>query len=118
MSGNTLATPDAGASKVLYRAVGAEWTCGDVDTALGEGWDLCPGDQGLAIRKCPDGPEFSSDAAAVDHVKARAARGSDVHRRALTIHLAAHATAGTSDQSARLGKGARSWWPWVSSCRF
>jgi len=60
-----------------------DWTMEDSRAASLEQWDVCQTGRRWKICRMDGWP----DDAAVDHVRQRAAAGSELHLRALTIHL-------------------------------
>jgi len=69
-----------------------KWSDADSAAATAEGWNIFDSDErGLEIERidCPDDrdePAFDCDDAAVAHCVRRAAEGSEMHKRALTIY--------------------------------
>lgn len=59
-----------------------EWMTDDNAAALAEGWAIFNGNE---IQRDDEVGTFDTDADALNHVKARAAEGSALHRKALAI---------------------------------
>lgn len=69
------------------------WTNADQGRACSEGWAIFEAHGYLEIERndvndppYEDAPYHESDDAAIEHVRARAAQGSELHGRALVIH--------------------------------
>ena len=64
----------------------SDWTSDFAEQAMAEGWGL---DDSHQIVRDDDAAMFATDEAALEHVRARALRGSVLHATALTIHVKA-----------------------------
>jgi hypothetical protein len=89
MSNDGISRSDGVLDPRIYRAAdrGADWLPADRRVARREGWDLAMAGRGPCIQRTDDTAPFADDAEALRHVKYGAARGSDVHQRALAIHV-------------------------------
>ena len=70
-----------------------EWTLADCDAACAEGWSIYKAHGALEIERNDvndppheNAPEWDSDDAAIEFIKAKASEGSERHQRALAIH--------------------------------
>lgn len=72
------------------KEVNLDWGPDDSAAASKEGWDVFDCGPRLEIERIDDpadtDPVFEDDDEAIEHVRASAAAGSDLHRRALAIH--------------------------------
>lgn len=78
----------SGAGEIVTRIVEprapcANWTREDSAAATREGWDVFETSRGAEIQRADDVGIFKSDAAAREHVRARASEGSQLHARAI-----------------------------------
>lgn len=72
------------------KEVNLDWGPDDSAAATKEGWDIFDCGPRLEIERIDSpedgGPLFEGDDEAIEHVRKKAAEGSDLHRRAIAIH--------------------------------